>query len=93
MEVATAAQSPSRHQKRYVPIVAGTLGGCGLALIVGCLFYLFLRRSRRRHGPRYPIRAKGCVSRTYRDRPKHVAFDTDPLSGHVYMEVGLKIVQ
>ena len=54
MEVSTAAQPSSGHQKRYIPIVAGTLGGCGLALIVGDLLYLFLRRRRqrfRREGP------------------------------------------
>ena len=46
MEIATAAQPRSRHQKCYVPIMAGTLGGCDLALIVGLLFYLFWRRRR-----------------------------------------------
>ena len=54
MEDATTAPPSSGHQKRYVPIVAGTLGGCGLALIVGCLFCLFLRRRRQRYGPGSP---------------------------------------
>ena len=47
MAVATAAQ-PSFGQKHWVPIVAGTLGGSGLILILGCLFYCFLWRRRRR---------------------------------------------
>ena len=64
MEVSTAAQPSSGHQKRYIPIVAGTLGGCGLILILGCLFYLFLRRRRRRYGPRGPVRAKGSEPQT-----------------------------
>ena len=46
MEVATATQPPSKHQKRYVPTVAGTLEGCGLILVLGCLFYLFWRKRR-----------------------------------------------
>ena len=65
MDVATAAQPPSRHQKRYVPIVAGTLGGCGLALIIGYLFYLFLRRPRQRYRPRDPVRAEWYEPHTY----------------------------
>ena len=56
MEVATTAQPPSSHQKRYVPIVAGTLGGCGLILVLGCLFYLFWRRRRQAKELLSPIR-------------------------------------
>lgn len=47
MQAATAAQPSSRHHKRYVPILAGMLGGCGLILFLGCLAYLFMRRRRR----------------------------------------------
>ena len=67
MEVATAAQPPSRHQNRYVPIVAGTLGGCGLALIVGCLLYLFLRM--RRRGLGQTRRAPAVIVRQTAYRP------------------------
>ena len=75
MEVATA---PSRHQKHYVPIVTGTLGGCGLALIVGFLFYLFLRRRRQRSGPRGLVYQTGSKTQTYRDRSEQFGFDTHP---------------
>ena len=78
MEVATADQLPSRHQKRYVPIVAGTLGGCGLALIVVFLFYLFLRRRRRRYGRRGRLYRAGSRLQTQSWRNMHeVMFDRD----------------
>ena len=71
MEVSTAAQPSSGHKKRYVPIEAGTLGGCGLALIFGCLFYLFLLRPRRRYGHRGSLREMGPEPQTYRPRLQH----------------------
>ena len=74
MESATTAQPSSGHQKRYVPIVAGTLGGFCLALIVGCLFYWFLRKRSPRLGRRDPVRAKVSELQTYGYRPEQGAF-------------------
>ena len=48
MQAATAAQPSSRHSKRYVPIVAGILGGCGLIYALWYLAYLLFMRRRRR---------------------------------------------
>lgn len=77
MEVATTAQPSSGHQKRYVPIVAGTLGGFGMALIVGFLFYISRRRS---FGIRGPVRAKGSEPQTYRDGRQLFGFEN---TGHL----------
>lgn len=52
MQAATATQPSSRHHKHYVPIVAGTLGGCGLLLFLGCLAYLFMRSRRHKYAHR-----------------------------------------
>ena len=80
MEVSTAAQPSSGHQKRYVPIVAGTLGGCGLALIIGCLFCLFLRRRRRGYGLGVPlgvpVRPEWLEPQAYRPRLENDTFHT-----------------
>lgn len=52
MQATTATQPSSRHHKHYVPIVAGTLGGCGLLLFLGCLAYLFMRSRRHKYAHR-----------------------------------------
>ncbi len=48
MEAAPTAAPSSRHGQRYVPILSGVLGGCGLLLLLGGFFYLLLRKRRQR---------------------------------------------
>ena len=48
MEAASIAAPSSRRGKRYVPILAGVLGGCGPLLLLWGGFYLLLRRRRQR---------------------------------------------
>lgn len=72
MQVATATQPSSRHHKHYVPIVAGTLGGCGLLLFLGCLAYLFIRSRRHKYAHRArvtTIQPRDCTNKGDRDGP------------------------
>lgn len=69
MQAATATQPSSRQHKHYVPIVAGTLGGCGLLLFLGCLAYLFMRSRRHKYARVTTIQPRDCTNKGDRDGP------------------------